>query len=281
MKSTPIRSWQTIVLVVLAAGIIILALSGYLSPIIQVVLKPMINFQSWVSSRYIAVYEFVTVPKDVASLRQRNQELENEVSKLQIDIIQLQQQLKESQVLYSLLDFARARPENRYVASSVIGRDTSPFLQYIYIDHGSDDGILRGMPVVTQQGLVGRVDAVNALSARVKLITDASSAVNILLEEAKAEAVLTGSVTGDLSMGMIPQDVTLEPDTIILTSGLGGTYPPNIVVGKVISVRKRENELFQTAAIQPAVDFSALKAVLVIVNFQPVDYSPLVPTPAP
>jgi rod shape-determining protein MreC len=281
MKSNFIRSWQTIVLVVLAVGIIFLALSGYLAPVIRTVLNPLVNVQGWISSRYMAVYEFVKVPKDVASLRQRNQELENEVSRLQIEILQLQQQMKEARVLYSLLDFARARPENRYVASSVIGRDTSPFLQYIYIDHGSDDGILRGMPVVTQQGLVGRVDAVNALSARVKLITDASSAVNILLEEAKSEAVLTGSVTGDLTMGMIPQDIIIAPDTIILTSGLGGTYPPNIVVGKVISVRKRENELFQTAAIQPAVDFLGLKAVLVIVNFQPVDFSPLVPTPAP
>jgi len=58
----------------------------------------------------------------------------------------------------------------------------------LIIDHGSDDGIKRGMPVVTEQGLVGRVDAVTATAARVQLINDAGSIVNIRLDTAKVEA---------------------------------------------------------------------------------------------
>ena len=133
------------------------------------------------SSRYLAIVEFVTVPRDVATLRQRNAELENKVSSLETQIVQLQQQLNEQTVLYALLDFARARPQNKYVAAAVIGRDPVPFLRYVQMDKGSDDGIRRGMPVVTQQGLIGRIDAVTAGAARVELITDASSAVNVRL----------------------------------------------------------------------------------------------------
>jgi rod shape-determining protein MreC len=229
----------------------------------------------------MAIYEFLTVPRDVASLRQRNAELENEVSNLQTQVIQLQQQLREADVMYALLDFARGRPQNEYVASGVIGRDPSPFLRYIYIDHGSDDGLRHGMPVVTEQGLVGRVDAVTASGARVQLITDPNSSVNVRLQSIQVDAIVTGSVTGDISLGFVPQDVNLQPGDLILTSGLGGIYPSDIVVGQVISVRKLETELFQTASVQPVVDFSSLRAVLVITNFRPMNVAPLIPTPIP
>ena len=76
---------------------------------------------------------------------------------------------------------------------------------------------------------------------------------------------------------MVPQDVNLAAGDLILTSGLGGTYPANISIGQVLSVRKLENDLFQSATIQPVVDFNELQAVLVITNFRPVDITPLIP----
>ncbi len=78
-----------------------------------------------------------------------------------------------------MLEFARTQPENVYIAGSIIGRDPSPFLHYVIIDHGSDYGLRHGMPVVTQQGLVGRIDAVTAGAARVQLITSPDSTVNV------------------------------------------------------------------------------------------------------
>jgi rod shape-determining protein MreC len=191
--------------------------------------------------------------------------------------LELQQQLNESQILYALLDFARSKPENRYVAASVIGRDPSPFLSYIIIDHGSDNGIRKGMPVVTQQGLVGKVDAVTATAARIQLITDPGSEVNITLKEAKTDGQVSGSVTGDLSLARISTSVDLTEGDLAVTNGLGGTYPSDIVVGQILSPSKGENDLFQKAAVQPVVDFSNLKAVLIITNFTPVDITPLVP----
>jgi rod shape-determining protein MreC len=244
-----------------------------------VALDPFVAVQQWLSSRYLAIVEFVTVPRDVATLRQRNVELENKVSSLETQIVQLQQQLSEQQVLYALLDFARARPQNKYVAAAVIGRDPVPFLRFIQIDKGSDDGIRRGMPVVSEQGLIGRIDAVTAGAARVQLITDSVSAVNVRLSTTQTDVMLSGSVTGELTLEMIPQDISVKPGDLVLTSGLGGSYPADIVVGQVASVRKRETDLFQTASIQPAANLPALRAVLIITNFNPVDIKPLVPTP--
>ncbi len=256
-----------------------LALGGYFSSATNVFTGSLVNVQTWFSARFVALQDFFTSPRDVASLRQRNAELETEVADLQAQVIQLQQEVGVTETLAALVDFIKARPENSYRAATVIGRDPSPFLHYIIINRGSDDGILRGMPVVTNQGLIGRVDAVIADAARVELITDPASSVNVHLQNAQTDASLVGSVAGDVTLQLIPQDVTVQTDDLVLTSGLGGGYPPNLIVGQVVNVRSRDFDLFQQATVQPVVDFNRLEIVLVIVNFKPVDFSPLIPTP--
>lgn len=277
MKFTVPKYVGTIILLLVVGGIMVLALSGYLNSLLGSAMTPLLSTQRWFSTRYLAIYETLTQPKDMATLSQENAVLIDENSRLQAQVIQLQQQLNESQILYSLLDFARSRPENVYVACAVIGRDPSPFLQYVIIDHGSDDGLRKGMPVVTEQGLVGRIDAVMASAARVQLLNDAGSNINVKLRESKAEGMLKGSVAGDISVEMIPQDAILTDGDIVLTSGLGGNFPTDVLVGQITGIRKLETDLFQTATIQSAVDFANLKAVLVITNFRPVDITPLIP----
>jgi rod shape-determining protein MreC len=196
-------------------------------------------------------------------------------------VVELQQQLSQAEVLYALLDFARARPENQYIASAVIGRDPSPFLHYIIIDHGSDDGLRHGMPVVTEQGLVGIVDAVTARAARVQLINDPNSVVNVYLQSSQVQAQINGSVTSEINLLMVTQNAKVPINELVLTSGLGGDFPANIVIGKVTSIRKLETDLFQTATVQPVVDLTNISAVLVITNFKPVDISPLISTAVP
>lgn len=256
-----------------------LALGGYFSSASNVFTVSLVNLQAWFSSRFVAVQDFITAPRDIASLRQRNAELEADNADLQAQVIQLQQQVGETQILAALVDFSRANPENTYRAAAVIGRDPSPFLHYVIINRGSNDAILRGMPVVTDQGLVGRVDAVIADAARIQLITDPASSVNVRLQNAETEASLVGSVTGDVTLDLIPQDVNMETGDLVLTSGLGGGYPPDLIVGQVLNIRARDFDLFQQATVQPVVDFNRLPIVLVIVNFKPVDISPLRPLP--
>jgi rod shape-determining protein MreC len=101
----------------------------------------------------------------------------------------------------------------------------------------------------------------------------------VQLPDAGADGMLVGSVTGDISLEMIPQEAEIRSGELILTSGLGGTYPSNILVGQVASVRKLETALFQSASVQPVVDFANLRAVLVITDFRPVDLEPLVRPP--
>ncbi|MCK4978131.1 MAG: rod shape-determining protein MreC, partial [Anaerolineales bacterium] len=79
---------------------------------------------------------------------------------------------------------------------------------------------------------------------------------------------------------MIPQEINVQPGDLVLTSGLGGSYPSNILVGQVSGIRSQDQDIFQRATLQPVVDFSQLDIVLVITNFKPVEVEPLLPTPA-
>ena len=269
------RSLQTTIIFLVVGGILALALGGFFGSASRQFSSVLIELQTWISSRFLGVQDFVSAPRDIASLRTRNAELETQVSQLQAQVIELQQRVNETEILAALVDFSRTNPESTYKAAAVIGRDPSPFLHYIIINRGSNDDIRRGMPVVTNQGLVGRVDAVIADAARVQLITDPGSAVNSSLQNAKTTAVTFGSVTGDISLDMISQNAVVQPGDLILTSGLGGGYPSDIPIGQVITLRSLEFQLFQQATIQPAVDFSRLAIVLVITNFRPVDIAPL------
>lgn len=271
------KNLRKLINIMVVAGVLFLAISGYLTPVFSFSVSPLISAQSWLSQRYLAFSDFFNSPRDMATLRAQNAQLENEVAMLQSEIVALQENLAQSDILYTLLDFARTNPEHEYVAATVIGREISPFLQYIIIDKGSNDGLRHGMPVVTQQGLVGRIDALISDASRIQLITDANSSVNVKLQTAGVEGLVRGSVTGEISLDMVPVDSEVQIGDILMTSGLGGTYPPNIFVGQVLTMQSKQNVLFQTGSVQPVVDFSNLSAVLVITNFNSVDISPLVP----
>lgn len=258
-----------------------LAFGGYFGSASNWFTGTLVDVQSWFSSRFNAIQDFIAAPRDVASLRQRNAELETENAALRAQLIELSERASQVDTLAALVDYARANPESSYVAADVIGRDPSPFLHYVIINRGSNDGLQRGMPVITERGLVGRVDAVIADAARVQLITDPLSAINVRLQNSDVEAVLAGSITGDLSLNLIPQDVAVEEGDLVLTSGLGGGYPTDQIIGQLINVRKREADLFQQASVQPAVDFSRLSIVLVITDFRPINIEPLIPAVTP
>src|SRR6202142_352647 len=281
MKDQFSRTLQTTIIFLIVGGILALAFGGFFSPVSNQFTGGLVSIQEWFATRSQAIQEFLAAPRDIVSLRTRNAELEAQVSQLQTEVIDLQQRVNETEILAALVDFSRANPESSYKAASVIGRDPSPFLHYVIINRGSNDGIERGMPVVTNEGLVGRIDAVIADAARVQLITNPASSVNIHLKNANTDALLIGSVTGDVSLDLISQDVTVDSGDLILTSGLGGGFPADLIVGQVVNVRKLPAELFQQATIQPAVDFSRLQIVLIITKFRAIDTAPLAPTASP
>ncbi len=274
MKTWRSRGVYAGILILVAAGLMLLSLSGFLRPAQGLALRPIEAAQGWLSSRYLAIHDSLSSPRDVATLRQQNSDLQSQVATLQREIISLREKAAQADILGALLNYARTQPENRYLATNVVGRDVSPFLRSIWIAGGSDDKVERGMPVVTESGLVGRVSEVYATMSRVQVITDPQAAVNIRLQNSRADGVTAAQPNGELRVEQINQAADVVTDELVLTSGLGGGYPPDIIVGQVLSVRRRDYELFQQAVIRPAVDFQNLEIVLVITSFHALPVAP-------
>ena len=261
-------------LILLSAALFVLNLGGYLGSAREVVVRPLAGAQQWVSQRFFAAREFLTAPREASALLARIDELEAQNATLEDQIIGLQEQAAESEILRALLNFARTSPESRYLAVSVIGLDPSPFVRSISIGAGSDRGLAYGMPVVSETGLVGRIIEVNATSSRVQLITDPQSAVNVRLQHSRAEGLVIAQPNSELQVDLISHEAQVSPGELVLTSGLGGVFPPDLPVGHIVSVRTRDFELFQQAVLEPVVDFENLEIVLIITNFQPVAQVP-------
>ena len=190
---------------------------------------------------------------------------------LTIENVQLKEVEAENQRLRRLLEFAKVNPGYDYrggeVIARVIGRDPSVYLDFIMIDLGEKHGVTPGMPVVTERGLVGRITALHDTTSEVLLITDVNSAVTALIQTSRATGVVRGLAGGGLLLDQIPQDVEVHEGEIVITAGLGGNFPKNLVIGQISKVYQQDYEMFQQARVRPTVDFRNLEQVLVITNF--------------
>ena len=277
------RSILVAVLLAASVGLLGLDRAGALTPVKNALGTPLTVLQRSVARTWASVAGLFQNNPDAESLRRQNAELEAQVNQLQARVIQLEEDQTALKTLSGLVNYARTQPDHRYLAANVIGRDPSPFLRYLLLDRGSDDGVRRNMPVVTDQGLVGKIVEVTSQASKVQLIVDSGSAVNALLQQSRERGVVSGQFAGGLIMQYISQQVTVEPGERVLTSGLGGTYPQGLFVGTVSAVQKLNYEVLQQAEVTPGVDFGRLEIALIIVSFKPLDLGPffqITPTPA-
>jgi rod shape-determining protein MreC len=123
------------------------------------------------------------------------------------------------------------------------------------------------MVVVTERGLVGQVLEVADMASKVLLITDPLSAVNAVVQSSRTTGLVRGQVGGQLVLDEVPQEATIQMGDIVLTSGLGSTFPRGLVIGQVTDIRRQDVEMFQRATLHPTVDFNKLEVVLIVTNF--------------
>jgi rod shape-determining protein MreC len=127
------------------------------------------------------------------------------------------------------------------------------------------------MPVVTDQGLVGRISAAGNGWSRVLLSIDVSSSVQAITQSTRASGLVQGQVDGSLVMRSIGQGETISVGDTVFTSGLGGNFPRQILIGQITEVERKDYELYQTAVVQPTVDFDHLEVVLVVTGFEAIE----------
>jgi rod shape-determining protein MreC len=219
------------------------------------------------------ITEAISTARDFTTLRGQNQALQAQVDTLTIDNLRTQELESENERLRELLRFKQLNPGYDFrggqVIARVISRGPSNYLQALAIDLGSQHGIERGMPVVTERGLVGRIDRVGRDTSTVLLITDASSSVAAQIQRNRVVGMVHGVAGGQPLMDYIAQDADVSLGDLVITSGLGGGFPKGLVIGQVLAVHHRDFDMFQQATVRPTVNFDRLEWVLVITNFRP------------
>ena len=269
---------RLVILSLAALLLMALQLTGRLRPIqsaITQLTSPAQTSATGVTENVTETFSFLA---ELRTLRQRAAELEQINANLLVENFRLREVERENQQLREMLIFGETRPglelRGAQIVARVIGQESNNFLDYIMLDLGTDHGVEVGMPVLTAQGLVGRISEVTNNASKVLLITDPSSAVNAILQSSRVNGMILGDPSDDLIMDFIPQGVLFSVGEIVLTSGLGGNFPKGIPIGQVVKITRRDIDVFQKATVQPTVDFSSLELVMIVTNFDPLEIRP-------
>ncbi|MCA9991896.1 MAG: rod shape-determining protein MreC [Anaerolineales bacterium] len=265
--------WGIIVgLVILAFFFLILDNAGRADTVLAFLRSPLSDVLGWTAARTDAFADVFAGPRDLQAARARVAELESQLAELERENAELQEFRNQNQLYVELFNRAAEAPELERLQANVIGRDTSPVFHSIIIDKGSDDGVFVGMPVEAARGLVGQVYRTSPHSAQVLLVSDNISSISARLSSSRALGVVHGGgLGGSLTLDWVDLEAVIQVGDIVLTSGLNGEFPQDMVIGRVIEVQRSEAELFQRAVLQPAVDFETLEVVFVITGFEPID----------
>jgi rod shape-determining protein MreC len=266
-------------LLALAAVLLMaLQLSGNLRPVQSLITQLTAPAQLSATGVTASVEGFFASIARVRTLEQEYAALQTRADQLEAENNTLREVEKENEQLRALLNFAETRPRlelrGAQIVARVIGEESTNFIETILIDLGQVHGIRTGMPVVTDQGLVGRISEVTENTSKVLLLNDAGSSASALLAESRLNGIVHGSTSGDLIMDFIPQGPTFEEGEGVLSSGLGGQFPRGLAIGVIESIDSQPNAVFQTARVRPAVDFGSLELVMVITNFEPSESLP-------
>ena len=165
--------------------------------------------------------------------------------------------------LRELLDFKQAA-ELPVLAAEVVGKDPSPWFKSFLVNRGEGDGIRVGMPVVVAEGVVGQIVEVARSHAKVMLITDRLSGVDVLVQRTRARGVVNGVGEGWCELDYALREQEMREGDVVVTSGLDGVYPKGLRIGTVTSARKRDAGIFQEVRVVPLVDFERIEEVLIV-----------------
>ncbi len=173
----------------------------------------------------------------------------------------------ENMRLRDLLGFKRSLP-NPAVAAEIIGKDPSAWFKTVIIDKGSADGLQRGLPVVTAEGVAGQLIEVAEHQSKLMLVIDRNSGADALVQRTRARGVVKGNSGDDCYLDYVLHEDDIRVGDQVVSSGLDGVYPKGLLIGTVTAVSFQGADFFKEVQVKPAVDFDKLEEVLVILKSQ-------------
>src|SRR3984957_9730085 len=206
---------------------------------------------------------------DLRHVRQQNQELREQVSRLQLEQAGLLEDACQGQRLQSLLAF-KEHYIYKTVPAQVVGTAGSDLSRILYIDKGAKDGLKPDQAVITPDGIVGKVrDVFPNNTSQVLLINDQTSGAGVLLASTRLRAILRGSPTGQIVINNLTPDSRIKAGEQVLTSGGDLVYPRGLPVGTIESIKPDpDHQPYTLIQLHPAANLNQLEEVLVITGTQ-------------
>jgi len=204
---------------------------------------------------------------DLRHVGEENAALKQELQALQIRLQEERAMSQRTQDLRQLLEL-RQRAELQTTAAEIIAAGASPEFRTVTIDKGSGDGLVADMAVISPTGVVGRVILSSPRAAKVQLLVDRNAAAGAVVERSRAQGVVVGLGADGLRMDYVPGTADVKPGDLVVTSGIDGIYPKGFVIGTVETVERGLGSYHQIR-IRPAVDFSRIEEVLVVLTPPP------------
>ncbi len=208
---------------------------------------------------------------DLRHVRQQNEDLKRQLDQLRLERAAMHEDALEAQRLRGLLNFRQSFAASTVVAQ-VIGTSGSDQSRLLTLDKGSSDGLKPDMPVITPDGIVGKLRDVFPFTSQLLLINDPTSGAGVILESTRIHAILRGSLTGRVQINNLTPDSRIKPGESVLTSGGDGVFPRGLPVGKIESIAlDPEHQPFALIAVRPAVNLSQLDEVLIVTSTTALD----------
>ena len=202
-------------------------------------------------------------------LVRQNEALRRENQQLRLQGLQAEEVLRENARLRQLLGWQQQKRWKLKLANVVL-REPANWWRTVQIDLGSRDGAQVNLPVLTADGLVGRVVSVSLTRSQVVLLADANCKVAARVDNPSRD---TGVVSGSgplesefVELGYLSRNAELKPGQNVWTSGLGGIFPKDIPIGKVVDIHPIEYRLVAVARVKLAANLNALEEVWVMME---------------
>jgi len=200
-----------------------------------------------------------------------NQSYQEELELLKAKVLKIEALRNENDSLRELLN-AADRIEHNYVSAQVIGVVPDPIRQLVVLNKGTDDGIVKGMPIVDQFGVIGQIESATAHTATVLLLIDRTHAAPVKLLRSGVRSVVEGS--GDISrlnLLFVPLTADVSIGDLVVTSGRGGIFPSGYPVGKVETILRDPDEPFVKVSVRPLARFNRSDTLLAVSLIKQVD----------
>lgn len=255
-----------------------------INPIDRVLLRISAPIQAGVTAVTSAVHRTWKRYVYLVGLQRDNERLVAENMRLRRSVRESQRKLARMGRFERLLAFRRERGVETFGAR-VIGRSSSPFVRAlrVRIDRGQGE-VKSGLPVVTADGVVGRIARVVGKYSDVRLAVDPKSSIDVVIQRTGARGLLHGKDAQDrylCRLSFLLRKEEVKVGDLIVTSGAADVFPRDLPVGRVSRVSRRTHGLYQQVEVTPTVDFGALEEVLVIVASPPPAAPPAEKRPRP